>query len=374
MTEPMAACGIDIGCAATKAVIVRRRSSSRLEFTRVYLTANRNDPGEDGADAPCSSIIARLGMFAQSVDGRTLDAVIGYPDTRCFCRQATIPDQTRRNRHGALRESLLATVPLPPASAAWARRQITEIDGDTERVIAWIAPQDEISATRSLLKNLDIGTPDVVARSHALSALLRFLQSRNLDFELAADVGVRSSLLVVSNAHQFWCRSIPVGGEHFTQVIQQQLSIGFGEAERQKRNAAHGGDARALFAAMRPVFECLVDEFHRSFAAMAGDRVAIPRGGLLLSGGGARLAGLPKYLEQRLQCETVVLTETLLPKSASLFRGQSERFAVAAGLALTALLPEFSGATFEPADSQPGPLLSRLFGRGHRHQTRHPAR
>ncbi len=51
---------------------------------------------------------------------------------------------------------------------------------------------------------------------------------------------------------------------HFTKALTKELKLTFATAEHLKRNAAKADDPKALFQAMRPVFNDLLTEVQRS--------------------------------------------------------------------------------------------------------------
>ncbi len=71
-------------------------------------------------------------------------------------------------------------------------------------------------------------------------------------------LGTDTSDLVVTNGYRVWQRSIPLGGNHFTKAITKELKVTFSKAEHLKRNAMKTEDPRAIFQAMKPIFNDLV--------------------------------------------------------------------------------------------------------------------
>ena len=155
-------------------------------------------------------------------------------------------------------------------------------------------------------------------------------------------LGTESSDLVISNGFRVWQRSIPLGGNHFTKALTKELKLTFPKAEHLKRNATAAQDPKAVFQAMRPVFNDLLTEVQRSLAFFNSmDRSAtIPR--MLTLGNAIKLPGLRKYLEQNLGLEVqrVESFRGLVGSSvvaAPAFQENLGCFGVCYGLALQAL-------------------------------------
>ena len=105
---------------------------------------------------------------------------------------------------------------------------------------------------------------------------------------------------MITNGFRVWQRSIPLGGNHFTKALTKELKLTFAKAEHLKRNAAAAQDPKAVFQAMRPVFNDLLTEIQRSIGYFTSlDRAAkIER--MLTLGSTIKLPGLRRYLAQSL--------------------------------------------------------------------------
>jgi type IV pilus assembly protein PilM len=122
-------------------------------------------------------------------------------------------------------------------------------------------------------------------------------------------MGTDATDLVVTNGFRVWQRSIPVGGNHFTKALTKELKLTFAKAEHLKRNAATAEDPKAVFQAMRPVFNDLLTEVQRSIGYFSSlDRAAqVQR--VLAMGNAIKLPGLRRYLAQSLGFEVARLEQ-----------------------------------------------------------------
>jgi type IV pilus assembly protein PilM len=120
-------------------------------------------------------------------------------------------------------------------------------------------------------------------------------------------MGTDASDLVVTNGFRVWQRSIPIGGNHFTKALVKELKLTFAKAEHLKRNAATAPEPKAVFQAMRQVFNELLTEVQRSIGYFTTlDRAAkIQR--VLTMGSAMKLPGLRRFLAQGLGLEVEVL-------------------------------------------------------------------
>ncbi len=77
-------------------------------------------------------------------------------------------------------------------------------------------------------------------------------------------LGTDATDLVITNGYKVWQRSIPLGGNHFTKALTKEMKLTFAKAEHLKRNATAAADPKAVFQAMRPVFNELLTQLQRS--------------------------------------------------------------------------------------------------------------
>ena len=78
------------------------------------------------------------------------------------------------------------------------------------------------------------------------------------------DLGAENTDLIIADGETIWLRSIPIGGNNFTEALVKSFKLHFAKAEDLKRNAATSKYGRQIFQAMRPVFADLVAEIQRS--------------------------------------------------------------------------------------------------------------
>ncbi|HEV2972110.1 MAG TPA: type IV pilus assembly protein PilM [Pirellulales bacterium] len=159
---------------------------------------------------------------------------------------------------------------------------------------------------------------------------------------IVVSLGTDTTDLVVTNGYRVWQRNIPLGGNHFTKALTKELKLTFAKAEHLKRNALKAEDPKAVFLAMRPVFNDLVTEVQRSISFFQSvDRTA-KIGRVIPLGNAMKLRGLQKYLGQSLGYEVVELKEYRGLAGAGVvatpaFKDNLLSFGVCYGLALQGL-------------------------------------
>lgn len=156
------------------------------------------------------------------------------------------------------------------------------------------------------------------------------------------DMGCDNTTLIVSNGSKIWIRNVPLGGNHFTRALTKEMKLSFAKAEHLKLNATKSPDPRAVFQALRPVFNDYVSEIQRSIGFFSSVNRQAKVTKVIGLGNGFKLAGLQKFLQQNLQYEVErpdtfrgLVGDAVL--NSPLFADNLLSFAVPYGLALQAL-------------------------------------
>jgi type IV pilus assembly protein PilM len=116
-------------------------------------------------------------------------------------------------------------------------------------------------------------------------------------------IGTDTTDLVVTNGVKLWLRSIPIGGSHFTRQLSRELKLTQAKAEHLKRNARQSENPKAVFKAMRPVFNDLVNEIQRSLTYFQSMDKTAQISEIILLGNAAKLPGLRQFLNTQLELE-----------------------------------------------------------------------
>jgi type IV pilus assembly protein PilM len=162
------------------------------------------------------------------------------------------------------------------------------------------------------------------------------------DYTLLLDMGADNTTLLVSNGKKIWNRNVNLGGNHFTRALTKEMKLTFAKAEHLKCNATKAPDPKAVFQALRPVFNDYVTEIQRSIGFFSSVNRDAKIGRIVGVGNGFKLAGLQKFLQQNLQMDVeridsfqALAGDAVL--NAPLFQENLLSFAVSYGLALQGL-------------------------------------
>lgn len=162
------------------------------------------------------------------------------------------------------------------------------------------------------------------------------------DYTVVCEMGTDNTILVVTNGAKIWVRVVPIGGNHFTRALVKDMKLTFAKAEHLKCNATKSPDPKAVFQAMRPVFNDYVAEIQRSIGYFSSVNRSAKITKVLGVGNGFKLAGLQKFMQQNLQypVERVERFESLVGEkvlSDAVFQENILGFIVPYGLAAQAM-------------------------------------
>jgi type IV pilus assembly protein PilM len=155
-------------------------------------------------------------------------------------------------------------------------------------------------------------------------------------------IGVDSTDLVVTNGLRLWQRSMPIGGNSFTKALVSEMKLTFAKAEHLKRNAVRAEDPKAVFRAMRPVFNDFASDLQRSLNYFSSSDRTATIGKVYLLGNAAKLRGLGDFIAKQLQLDVHRLEKFDALEGpgvvgAPAFRENRLAFGVSYGLALQAV-------------------------------------
>ena len=351
MPKIQAVWAIDIGQAALKALklvpnenpeLVTAEAFDFIEYPKI-LSQPDADPEELVREA--------LATFTDRNDVKGCKVAIAVPGQAGLVKFIKLPPVEKKRIPDIVKFEAKQQIPFALDEVVWSYQQIGGDDeaGDEEFTMAEVGlfamKRDQI--TRAILPLTVAGIEvDIVQMSPiALYNFICFDQlkgSGSKDSVVVLDIGADNTDLIITDGTRIWQRNVPIGGNHFTRALTKELKLTFAKAEHLKRNATKAPDPRAIFTAMRGVFNDFTSEVNRSIGFYSSiNRTAKIRKVMGL-GNGFKLPGLQKFLQQNLSQEVdKVDAFTKLAgdevKAAPQFQDNLASFAVVYGLGIQGL-------------------------------------
>jgi type IV pilus assembly protein PilM len=324
MARSDAVWGIDIGQCSLKALrCVRHDQSDRLvaeAFDYIEYPKILSQPGADPAELVGDAL--KQFLSRNSVRGdRVALAVAGQSGLARFIK---LPPVESKKIPDIVRYEARQQIPFDLADVVWDYQRMgggSEEEGfSLETEIGLFAmKREQVFRALEPLRNAGIEVDLVQLAPLAIYNYLVFDQMNDLppadeyDPEnpppsvVVLSLGTDATDLIVTNGYRVWQRSIPLGGSHFTKALTKELKLTFAKAEHLKRNATAAQDPKAVFQAMKTVFNDLLTEIQRSLGYFSSLNRKAKLGKVVALGNAMKLPGLRKYLSQGLGMEVTRL-------------------------------------------------------------------
>ncbi len=359
MAKSDAVWGIDIGNAGIKAIRCRPGEDPEqieaIAFDYIEYPKILTQPGAD----PIELVSDALKQFQSRNNVRGDRIAIAVPGQNGLARFIKLPPVETKQIPKIVLYEARQQIPFDLDDVIWAYQALggggEEIEGfalETE-VGLFAMKREQVFRAIEPYKTAGIEVDFVQLTPLALYNYIsfdRFQQTLREEFDpedppesvIVLSMGTDATDLVITNGHRVWQRSIPLGGNHFTRALTKEMKLTFAKAEHLKRNAAAAEDPKAVFQAMRSVFNDLVTEIQRSIGYFTSINRSAKIGGMVVLGNAMKLPGLRRYLAQALEfdvdrIETFTGLTGAEVASVPAFKENIGAFGVAYGLAVQAL-------------------------------------
>jgi len=351
MAKIQAVWAIDIGQAALKAIKlipgetpeqVVAEAFDFIEYPKI-LSQPDADPDELVREA--------LATFTERNELKGCKVAISIPGQSGLVKFIKLPPVEKKRIPDIVKFEAKQQIPFALDEVVWAYQQIGGDDEVNEEeftmaeVGLFAMKRDQIN--RAILPFAVAGIEvDLVQMSPiALCNFVTFDQLKGTGSKesvVLLDIGADNTDLIITDGTRIWQRNVPIGGNHFTRALTKELKLTFAKAEHLKRNATKAPDPRAIFTAMRGVFNDFASEINRSIGFYSSINRTAKIRKLIGMGNGFKLPGLQKFLQQNLNHEVSRLEgfDKMVGdevKSAPQFQDNLASFAVAYGLGIQGL-------------------------------------
>ncbi len=301
MASPRFAWGIDVGNRALKAIKLVRDGAGGLRIDDVDVIEHEHILSDAG-DNKEALVNHALAVFAQKHPEKGGAVAMGVSGQSSFARFIKLPPVEDKKVPEIVRFEAIQQIPFPLDDVEWSY-QIFQDEGSPEKEVGIFAMRKEL--VNQLIKNFtDAGLNVQTVQMSPLAVYNAVAYDQRIKgTTMIVDVGADNTDLIIAEGEQVWLRSIPVGGNNFTEALIKQFKLKFPKAEELKRNAATSKYTRQILQAMRPVFDTLVSEIQRSIGFYASVHRDSRISRVIVLGGTFRLPGLIKFLQMQLQLD-----------------------------------------------------------------------
>lgn len=339
MAKAQTVWGIDLGRYALKAVKLRLGADGKVEMLGHDFVEHAKILTQPDADRP-ELISTALDQFLSRNDLSKDGVVVGVPGQHTLARFTKLPPVAPKRIPDIVRYEADQQIPFDMDEVIW-DYQTFQQEGAPDLEVGIFAMKREL-LREHLLHFEQAGIEPICVQCGPLAVYnaAHFDALLGDETTVLLDIGAENTDLIIATVDTFWTRTVPIGGNTFTNALMKAFKLAFSKAENLKRTAESSKYARQIFQAMRPVFADLVQELQRSIGFYTSTHRDSKIVKIICFGEGARLPGLRKYLQQNL---SLPVEKPTAFQQAPIVGGGSEigehflGFAGAYGLALQGL-------------------------------------
>lgn len=300
MASSRNAWGIDVGNRALKAVRVSREGDGfRIDDIDVI---EHEVPLSQSGDNRDALVTKALTEFASRHKTGTVPVGVSVSGQQSFARFIKLPPVDEKELPKIVRFEAIQQIPFPLDDVEWAYQLFRKQDDPEVEVGLFAMRKELVNRHVSFYTDQKLNVQAVQMSPMAVYNAMAF-DDRLQQTTLLIDMGADTTDLIVADGEQVWHRSVPIGGNNFTETLVRTFKLDFAKAEEMKRDASSSKYARQIFQAMRPVFADLVAEIQRSVGFYSSTHRDAKIVKAIVLGGTFKLPGLQKYLQQNLQME-----------------------------------------------------------------------
>lgn len=295
--------GIEIGANAIKAMRLMRHGNrielaeyEVLPFRHILTTPDLNV--DEAVQVNLDAFLARHDLAKTSV-------IVSVPGHMAFARFAKLPPVEPKKIPDIVRFEAVQQIPFPIDQVEWDYQVFQQEDSPDVEVGIFAITKERVLSFLNNLRQVGLELDALTLSPLAVYNAFSYEAEGESEPEgtIYMDVGSQCTDVIIVESGGIWLRTLPIGGNNFTDALVRAFKLSFAKAEKLKREAGTSKYARQIFQAMRPVFADLVQEMQRSLGYYQSLNREAKLARLVGVGSTFRLPGLQKFLKQQLQIE-----------------------------------------------------------------------
>lgn len=341
MATVQAVWGIDVGRCALKAIKLKAGTDGKVEVLAYDYVEHAKILSQPDADRH-ALIAAALEKFLSRNDVSKDLVFVSVPGQHTLARFTKLPPVAPKRIPDIVRYEADQQIPFDMDEVIW-DYQTFQQEGMPDLEVGIFAMKREL-IREHLLHFEQASIEPIGVQSGPLAVYNAAHYDGLLDEHttILLDIGAENTDLIVATKDAFWTRTVPIGGNRFTEALVKAFKLSFAKAENLKRTAEDSKYARQIFQAMRPVFADLVQELQRSIGFYSSTHRDAQVERVVGVGNAFQLPGLQKYLQQNLSMtvdrpQSLKNAATAAVSGQDAFKQQFLSFFVAYGLAIQGL-------------------------------------
>ena len=305
--------GIDIGVNSLKAVRLIEGENGLEVIGFDYIEHRKLLSGGDVSPEEKHKIIAEtVGIFVSRNEIEKDEVAISVAGHNAFARFVSLPPVDAKKIPEIVQYEAVQQIPFDINEVEWDWQLMETPDSPVKEVGLFAIKNELVNEIVDVFAHENMRVTCVQIAPIALHNYVNYdrddIASSSRKATVLLDMGADNTTLVVSTKTSVWQRSIRIGGNAFTEAISDAFHLKFAKAEKLKRTATVSKYIRQIFSAMKPVYTDLGSEVQRSLGFYTSSGTGRQRGfsKMIVFGGGMKLKGVAKYLQQTLGIPVIV--------------------------------------------------------------------
>ncbi len=295
--------GIDIGESCIKAVLLKKTDGIPhvMDFDYVELDPEiRANSGERASlSVALNDLFGRIPMDRAevniSISGRSVNS-----------RFISLPDGLKDSEFKkAILEEAERQIPFPLAEVQWG--YVRQPDRDEQVQVAIFAVKKEtIAEVIRMIPQNKAKVRGIQVPGLALYNYLHYMEDMQ-EHVVVLDFGEKTTDLLVIHDGGCWLRSMPLSGQHITDLLEKKFRITTKEANTLKHEMESSPQRDKLFRVIEPKLKELVTEIKRSLNFRRTQVKSLKPTKFLAYGGSSQLSGVADYFNKELGLQALEL-------------------------------------------------------------------
>ncbi|WKZ33857.1 MAG: type IV pilus assembly protein PilM [Thermodesulfobacteriota bacterium] len=298
------AVAFDIGSNSIK-LVQMNRTKKGWELVKMGMAKLPPEAIVDGSIIDSMTVTNTLRELAKEHGVKVKDAVSSLTGHSVIIKKVSFPAMTEDELADSIQWEAEQYIPFPISDVNIDFQILgTDAEGRGQMDVMLVAvKRDVINDYTNVIKEAGLNPVVIDVDSFALENMMEVNYPLAPGENIAmVNIGASiTSISVILGGITIFTRSIPMGGNQFTEEIQRQLNISFKDAEDLKTGAREPSEQEAteLAAALESVSTNLAFEVKRSLDFFLGGAHGSYISKIFLSGGGSRVAGLQNLMQEK---------------------------------------------------------------------------
>ncbi|MBI2412208.1 MAG: type IV pilus assembly protein PilM [Deltaproteobacteria bacterium] len=295
------AVAFDIGSNSIK-LVQMNQTKKGWELTKLGIAELPPEAIVDGSIIDSMTVTNTLKDLIKEHGVKVKDAVSSLTGHSVIIKKVSFPAMTEEELADSIQWEAEQYIPFPITDV---NIDFQILGADTEGrgqmdVMLVAVKKDVINDYTNVIKEAGLNPVVIDVDSFALENMMEINYPVSPGENIAmVNIGASiTSISVILGGLTIFTRSIPMGGNQFTEEIQRQLNVSFKDAEEMKTGKKPEGEAQ-VSSAVESIAGNLTFEVKRSLDFFLGGSQGSYVNKIYLSGGGSRAAGLKELMQEK---------------------------------------------------------------------------